>query len=246
MTGVGCHAPSGAVVTGEEKMATAKKKTPQKEIGSVIIEAPKFRVTPFPLLGSSMMVQNKFAQEAQQQMLDAMMEDKATKAKKKDRPPKDLQKEYEGSMHKSTDGWYGIPATSFRNSLIRACKLVGIEMTTAKMCLFVEADGYEEDGTPLVRITKGKPHRLDSYVKNANGRPDIRGRGAWNPGWECTIRVKYDADFIKAEYVANLINRAGQQVGVGAGRPFSTMSNGMGWGTFCLKEADIRPSKKAA
>jgi hypothetical protein len=35
----------------------------------------------------------------------------------------------------------------------------------------------------------------------------------------------------------NLMLRAGQQVGIGEGRPDSPNSNGLGWGRFALDEA---------
>ena len=37
------------------------------------------------------------------------------------------------------------------------------------------------------------------------------------------------------EDVINLLTRAGQQVGVGEGRPYSKSSNGLGYGLFTIK-----------
>jgi len=75
-------------------------------------------------------------------------------------------------------------------------------------------------------------------VNNANGSPDIRARGSWPPGWRCTLRIKYDADSFTPSTIANLIVRAGISIGVGAGRPFSSHSCGMGWGTFELYDKE--------
>jgi hypothetical protein len=44
--------------------------------------------------------------------------------------------------------------------------------------------------------------------------------------------VRFDADQFKASDVVNLLQRAGAQVGIGEGRPFSKSSNGLGYGTF--------------
>ena len=52
--------------------------------------------------------------------------------------------------------------------------------------------------------------------------------------WEADLTVEFDADTITAESVVNLLDRAGRQVGVGEGRPFSKNSNGQGWGTFSV------------
>lgn len=78
------------------------------------------------------------------------------------------------------------------------------------------------------------------HVRNSNGSTDIRSRARFAPGWECVVPIKYDADFLSAESVSNLLNRAGISVGVGAGRPFSTMSVGQNWGTWELKNVEHR------
>jgi hypothetical protein len=101
--------------------------------------------------------------------------------------------------------------------------------------VFVEQDGQDyEDGTPLVKITKGTPEYLESAVRNDNGSVDLRARAMWKPGWQAKLRVRYDAEQFTAEDVSNLLERAGQQVGVGEGRAFSRDSHGMGWGFFTI------------
>jgi len=93
-------------------------------------------------------------------------------------------------------------------------------MTKAKMCFFILADGYERlRGTPLVKILQREPERFDAYVRNSNGSADIRARARWTRGWECVLRVRFDKDLFSAETVANLVERAGISVGVGAGPP---------------------------
>jgi hypothetical protein len=213
------------------------------ELGPADIKAPNFKQFQAKIVGTACFVSNNFSEEARSMLAEGMSKPVEAKQTKKKREPKNFQKEYEGSLHKSTDGWFGIPTTSFRAALIRACSLVGLEMTKAKMTINIVPDGFEKDGKPLVKITKGKPVRFDAYVRNANGSPDIRARGQFAKGWECVLVIHYDADFITASSIANLILRAGAQIGVGAGRPFSTMSNGQGWGTFEL--ADARKFKAA-
>jgi hypothetical protein len=73
---------------------------------------------------------------------------------------------------------------------------------------------------------------VDSYVRNETGVADIRPRAHFDPGWEAEVRIQYDADQFTLTDVTNLLLRVGKQVGVGAGRPDSTKSTGMGWGTF--------------
>jgi hypothetical protein len=206
------------------------------ETSEIVITPPNFQVLETTLVGTSILVSNNFAQEVVDQMAADQALGSQAKGAKGKRAAKDFEAGYRGSMHFSVEGWVGMPATSFRAAMIRACSTCGIEMTRAKMCFFVLADGYEtKRGTPLVKITKGEPERFDSYVRNANGSADIRARARWAAGWECSLRVRYDKDLFSAETVANLIQRAGISVGIGAGRPFSTMSAGQGWGTFELK-----------
>jgi hypothetical protein len=50
------------------------------------------------------------------------------------------------------------------------------------------------------------------------------------------VTLQFDGDFMSVDSAVNLLHRAGVNVGVGAGRPFSKMSAGQGWGTF-----EIRP-----
>ncbi len=68
--------------------------------------------------------------------------------------------------------------------------------------------------------------------RNANGGVDLRARPMWPEGWRANVTFRWDADQFSATDVANLLARAGIQVGVGEGRPDSKMSAGVGWGQF--------------
>lgn len=204
---------------------------------TLTIPAPKFETVAFKLVGTAPYVQNKFSQEARD-MMKAKQEagSQANKGRKKD--PKDFEKAYKGAMHCFPDGGWGVPASTFRQAMVSACRLVGFKMTIAKLAVFIEADGVDaDDASPLVRITKGTPHRVDSYVRNETGVADIRPRPVFDAGWEAILRVKFDADLFTAADVKNLLTRVGVQVGVGAGRPDSKTSCGQGWGTFDVEEA---------
>ena len=198
------------------------------------ISAPNFKVATFLITGTADYVANKFSQEARDAMR-AKQESGAQAKKGTKREPKDFEKAYRGAMHCFADGNAGIPATCFRQAMISACRIVGFKMTLAKLALFVEADGVDvDDGSPLVRITKGMPRCVNSYVRNETGVADIRPRPHWAPGWEAMLRIKYDGDLFTATDVENLLLRVGLQVGIGAGRPDSKESAGQGWGTFSV------------
>lgn len=201
-----------------------------KDTRSVVIEAPKFEMADIKIVGTAPYVQNKFSQKARDLM--KAKQEAGTRAKKgAAREAKDFQATYEAAKHISRQGWCGIPAPSFRNAMISACRIVGFKMTLAKLSVFVEADGYDaDDGTPLVKIF-GDPRIHEGLVRNATGVADIRWRPMWEE-WSAVVRVRWDATQFSAQDVVNLLARAGSQVGIGEGRPDSKASNGMGWGMF--------------
>lgn len=200
----------------------------------VVISAPNILTAQFTIRGTAPYVQNAFSAKARAQ-LHANHEQGSQSKKGKKKAPKNFQENYEGAMHKSRDGWHGIPAGSFRNAMVSACRLVGFKMTHAKLSVFVDGDGFDAtDGTPLIRINKGAPEYVEHYVRNETGVVDLRARPMWREGWEATLRVKYDADQFSLADVANLLLRVGVQVGIGEGRPDSKKSTGMGWGTFAI------------
>lgn len=207
----------------------AKTATPSQ---TVEIKPPNLQTIAVEIEGTAPYVQNKFSDKAREKMRLAQ-EGGSTSKGKKNREAKDFNAAFESAQHKSSEGWVGIPAPAFRNAMISACRIVGFQMTRAKLAVFCEADGFDAgDGTPLVKITKGNPKYHESYVRNETGVVDIRPRPMWREGWRAKVRVTYDADMFKQQDVVNLLARAGYQVGVGEGRPDSKKSAGMGWGTF--------------
>jgi len=202
---------------------------------AVSIKAPKFSTARFTIIGNAPYVQNAFPQKAKEQM-KAKQEAGSQAKKGNKRESKDFQKCYEEAQHISKEGWNGIPAPAFRNGLISACRIVGFKMTLAKLGIFIEPDGFDKnDGTPLVKITKGKSKYHESPVRLETGVVDIRARAMFEEGWEALVNVKYDADMFSLEDISNLFMRLGMQVGIGEGRPDSKKSAGQGWGTFDLK-----------
>jgi hypothetical protein len=204
------------------------------------VSPPNFQCAEIQIEGTAPYVQHKFSEKARTAMREK--QEKGSQAKKNvKREPKDFKAMYEGAQYHLEDASYGIPAPAFRNAMISACRLVDQKMTIAKMAIFIEADGFDKDGTPLVRFTRGQPEYLESYVRLASGVVDLCARPKWNPGWRAVVRVRFDADRFSASDVLNLLARAGQQVGVGEGRPDSKESCGMGWGLFRpLSEMEVK------
>ncbi len=207
-------------------------KTTTKE-ERVVIPPPNLQVVEFHIIGTAPYVQHKFSQKARETMKGNQAA--GPKAKnKRNREAKDFAALYKGAQHISEAGWVGIPASAFRSAMIDACRLVGFKMTVAKISVFVLHDSIDkDDGTPLVKITKGKPKQHEATVRLETGVADVRVRPMWRE-WECKLKIQFDGDQFTTADVSNLLMRAGMQVGVGEGRPYSKKSHGQGWGTFRL------------
>jgi len=197
----------------------------------ISISPPRFQHARLLLLGTAPYMQSRFSQKARRKMAE-QMEAGSTAKKGKLRTPRDFEADFQQAAHVSEDGWYGVPAPAFRCAAIDACRMVGFQMTRAKMSLFIKADGLDaEDGTPLVRLIVDEPERSEMIALNSTGVPDIRVRPMWRT-WSVNLVVTFDADQFTATDVTNLFIRAGQQVGIGEGRPFSKKSYGLGFGLF--------------
>lgn len=212
------------------------KKKPEKQ-RELVISPPKFETAFFTIVGLTAYVQNRFSNKTCAK-IRRKQELGSTTRKGEKREPKNFQALYEESQHRDRDqGWIGMPATAFRSAMVSACKLTGYAMTMAKLTIFIEADGYDEEETPLIKII-GKPEQFEVPVRQ-QGSMDLRVRTKFRAGWKATLRVRYDADQFRLEDVANLLLRVGMQVGIGEGRPDSRKSAGQGWGLFGLESSSL-------
>ena len=207
----------------------------------VVISPPNFQSAKIRIKGApySSYVSNAFSQKAIEEMMRKQLEGSRAKKGEK-RQPKNFDAVYRGGLHIAQQrkgdkgGWYGIPASGIRNALVSACSISGFFMTKGKKCLFVEAEGFDTvTGQPLVRLY-GEPTRRDLPVTLASGTTDILPRPMFDE-WYATPIITWDADMFSANDVLNLMARAGRQIGIGAGRPDSKNSTGMGWGTFIVE-----------
>lgn len=202
---------------------------------TLTIKPPNFQVAVFTVTGTAPLVIHAFSAKARTQIIEKQKEgSQADKGRK--RQPKDFDAAFNEARHLSTEGWDGIPAAAFRCAMIDACRTAGFKMTLAKQAIHIIADGKDKaDGTPLVRIIGDKPRCDMRPARNDNGKVDIRTRPWWDE-WGVKVRVRFDGDMFTVVDIANLLMRAGMQVGVCEGRPFSKNSAGMGWGTFTVEE----------
>jgi hypothetical protein len=210
------------------------------KVDSVIIRPLNEITATFRLVGTAPYMQCRFSEKAIEKIkLTHILGQQARS--KRTREARDFEQDYESAKHQFTrEGPCGIPAPAFRNALISTCRVVGFKMTIAKLSLFIEADGLDYvDKTPLVRI-EGEPEISILPVRNATGVIDLRCRPLWNE-WAVNLRVRWDADQFSPTDVANLLVRAGRQVGIGEGRPDSRDSNGIMYGLFSVEPGDGKP-----
>lgn len=223
-----------------KKVAKQTEATTAAHLPTVVISEPNFQSAIVRIKGASAYVMNKMSSANRLAMMTKQESGERSKKGAK-RAPKDFDAVYKGAMHVSTEGWLGIPASSLRSAMISACRVVGFQMTKAKLCVFVESDGTDaDDGQPLIKII-GKPVRKDMAVKLADGSTDIIARPFFLD-WAADVRLTWDADMFSESDVFNLLARVGLQVGIGAGRHDSKSSTGMGWGCFKVEGG---PTKQA-
>lgn len=203
---------------------------------NITITAPKFATAEFRIIGTAPYVQLRFSEKVIKGLKEKMQLGSKSKKGTK-REPRDFDEDYRQAFHVSTEEWRGIPASAFRCAMISACRIVGFQMTKAKLAVFIEADGIDAaDGTPLVKI-EGEPEKALHYVRNKTGVVDIRVRAMWRE-WSALIRVRFDTEMFSLQDVSNLLMRVGMQVGIGEGRPDSKQSSGMGWGMFKIEDSE--------
>lgn len=204
---------------------------------SLVIPRLVEHVAHFRVVGLSPYMQLRFSQKAMTKM-QVQQEAGQQARSKRTREARDFDDDYLQAMHRFADGRYGIPAASFRNAMISACRLVGFKMTIAKLALFVIQDGVDMvDATPLVELY-GEPEKTIMPVRNATGVADLRVRPMWRE-WHVNLRVRWDSAQLSMQDVSNLLYRAGRQVGIGEGRPDSRESAGLGYGLFDIAEEEV-------
>lgn len=214
-----------------------KKQRDEEIVESVVIEPMQLANAAFLIRGITPLVMHAFGQKSIRMLAEqGKEEEEEGRAKKKSRGPRDLEAAYRQAMHVSKQGWIGIPCSAIRSAMIRACSICGFKMTMAKLSIYVHADGFDkEDGTPLFKITKGRPHMCLHHVRIGNNKTtDLRARAMFDEGWEAIVRIQWESLQFRGSDIFNLLARVGFQVGLLEGRPYSKGSDspGMGWGQF--------------
>lgn len=184
----------------------------------VAIPALKRETAIIKIRGISDLIMHKHSEQSKKKIEDKQ-QGKATKG----HGIRDPQAEYEAAMHKIDDnGRVGFPAGGFKKAMIRAGKLIGVNMTDARQMFHIIADNSQN----LIEIKADPPKRGEDWVRLNSRVGDIRYRPYFS-NWSAEIPIEYDPDLISLEQLVNLLNHAGWKVGIGDHRPEKDGNNGM-------------------
>lgn len=215
-------------------MVSSKKATRKIEI-----TPPNFKIIKLAIVGTAPLMTHRFSSKMRRQIEEKQTAKDATSKK---REPKNYAEEFEAARYRSrTNGkrngsWDGVPCGAIRAAMISACRNVdGLSMVKAKGAFFILPQGYDkDDGTPLLRINGAEPVHDTRPVRLESGVADMRNRPRYDD-WSIDLEIQYDGDIVSETDVANLLARAGAQVGLCEMRPQAPNSFGGDFGTFTVR-----------
>jgi hypothetical protein len=144
-------------------------------------------------------------------------------------PPRDPEAEFEAARHLLADGRDGIAAVSIKLAMVSAVRNIqGLNMSDMRQAFFSLATCKETD---LIAIEcEGGPTMREDMVRIKGGPAIPRWRPEYWP-WSATFDLEV-FDPLTVEQALNLLERAGQTVGLGENRP---EKSGNTWGRFRVK-----------
>lgn len=186
---------------------------------SINIPALNIKHAELPIVGVSPLIVHRWSEKAKREMLEKQM-----KRAKVAKAAKDPEEDYEQSLYKLPGGGFGFPAVGFKAAAITAVtQISGLTKVLARGAFHVR--GIQTDEGEMVRI-EGEPRIREDMVRIAMGTADIRYRGEF-PKWSAVLDIRYNANVISPEQIANLFHHAGFAVGVGEWRPEKDGQYGM-------------------
>lgn len=170
------------------------------------IELPALRIETLSLMliGDSPLIVHAWSEKAKRQMLDKQMK-KAKQAKE----AKDPEADYEACFYRTEMGGYGFPAIGVKAAMVSAARFTDQKMTMMRGAFHIDCEMLSVIGEPRPR---------EDMVRVGMGTADIRYRPEF-VDWRIPVDVKFNANAISAEQIANLLNTAGFAIGIGEWRP---------------------------
>jgi len=170
--------------------------------------------------GDTPLLCHKFSETSKAEMLAKQM------GKKKQRAPKDPERDFLESIYQAQEGWYGFPADGIKASCVGACRFVSdLPMTEARGAFFVMAQGRDKDSNQQLVLLNGEPEMHEAMVRLRNVA-DIHYRAMFDP-WSISFDVRYNPLVITNEAILNLVQLAGFHQGIGDWRPEKNGTMGM-------------------
>lgn len=164
--------------------------------------------------GSTPLICDRFSEKAKGQI-----EGKQQKKGDMGKGARDPEAEFKNALYVKDDGNYGFPAIAFKKAMVRAAKFTDDAMTDMRGAFHVIGD--------LLPIrSEDEPSMRSDRVNIGRGTTSIAYRAQFKD-WEMDIPIRYNAKFISAEKIINLLQLAGFAVGVGAWRPQNDGQFGM-------------------
>lgn len=164
-----------------------------------------------PIVGTSPLIVNRFAEKARLQMLNAMQGRKVPKE------VKDPDAEYKAAMYFLNDGSHGFPVIGFKAATVSACRFYsGVTMTALRQFMFFRGEPGQ-GGQQMARII-GEPSMREDVVRVNRGGADLRYRPIYEK-WLTELIVTYASSVLTRQSILSLIDAGGMGVGVGEWRP---------------------------
>ena len=185
-------------------------------IENKVIEIPKPNRTTLKVkirsLPGSTLICNRLSEKATAGIKERQL--KKAKTAKEAKNPDEL---YEASYYK-VNGGYGYLAGALKKAMVSAANIADLPMTMAKKAFFVMGD--------IVPFTKNSPPKMrEDFPRLPNGSIDWRIRSEFEK-WEMEFTILFNANYISAEQIINLVDLAGFHCGFGEMRPFAPKSSG--------------------
>ena len=180
---------------------------------AIVLPKLNIRTISIRIVGDSPLICHAWSAKAKKQIAD-----KQQKKAKQAKEAKDPEREFQESLYPFPGGGYGFPVVAFKAAAVDACSHIeGVTKVVARGAFHIDGELARIDGSPAMR---------EDMVRVGIGAADIRYRGEFAE-WATDLHIRYNANVLSAEQIANLFNTAGFAVGVGEWRPAKDGSYGM-------------------
>lgn len=187
-----------------------KKKAAEEPM---IIPQLNIKTMTIKLVGDSPLIMHNFSEKAKKQI-----EDKQGKVAKQPKGARNPQEEFEAAMHLTKDGKPCFPVIAFKAAAVAACTQLDMTKVLARGAFHINGEFAE--------IQADEPIFRTDTVKIGMGTTDLRYRPEYR-NWSTELTIRYNANVLSPEQIANLFNTAGFAVGIGEWRPARDGSFGM-------------------